>query len=190
MVACHAQQQLHRWLMLLDHMQLHWSMKGSSWNYIQYLNLETEKYLQKGWMVAANANKQQSGESLRMTWLMAMVSKSEVSSTHHIVCNDLNVFSEFFSHFNNCYKIQYQFAQICRICDMFQRMMAVNYIGSVYTTRAVICQMKSRQTGRIVFVSSQAGQLGMFGYSGYSPTKYALRGFAEALQMEVYIIWP
>ena len=39
--------------------------------------------------------------------------------------------------------------------------------------------------GRIVLVSSQAGQVGLFGYSGYSSSKYALRGFAEALQMEV-----
>jgi len=32
--------------------------------------------------------------------------------------------------------------------------------------------------GRIVFVSSQAGQTGLFGYSGYSASKFALRGFA------------
>lgn len=45
--------------------------------------------------------------------------------------------------------------------------------------------MKERRVGRIVFVSSQAGQLGIFGYSAYSASKFALRGLAEALQMEV-----
>ena len=63
--------------------------------------------------------------------------------------------------------------------------MNANYIGSVYATRAVITDMKRHNTGRIVFISSQAGQVGVFGYTAYSASKFALRGFAEALQMEV-----
>ncbi|MEE6465223.1 hypothetical protein FKM82_006495 [Ascaphus truei] len=69
--------------------------------------------------------------------------------------------------------------------DQFARLMEVNYLGSVYPSRAVIATMKERRMGRIVFVSSQAGQLGLFGYTAYSPTKFALRGLAESLQMEV-----
>ena len=49
-----------------------------------------------------------------------------------------------------------------------------------------------RSTGRgngfprtIVFTSSAAGQVGVYGFTAYSPTKFALRGFAEALQMEL-----
>ncbi|KAJ6654705.1 hypothetical protein lerEdw1_006666 [Lerista edwardsae] len=67
----------------------------------------------------------------------------------------------------------------------FEQLMAVNYLGTVYPTRAVVPTMKERRMGRIVFVSSQAGQIGVFGYSAYSATKFALRGLAEALQMEV-----
>lgn len=63
--------------------------------------------------------------------------------------------------------------------------MEVNYLGSVYATRAVLPYMKKRSQGRIIFISSQAGQLGLYGYSSYSGSKFALRGFAEALQMEV-----
>ena len=63
--------------------------------------------------------------------------------------------------------------------------MDVNYTGSVYATRAVIPGMKKYEQGSIVFVSSQAGQIGLFGYSGYAASKYALRGLAESLQMEV-----
>ncbi|XP_072431229.1 3-dehydrosphinganine reductase [Chiloscyllium punctatum] len=69
--------------------------------------------------------------------------------------------------------------------DFFGRLMEINYLGSVYPTRAVIHTMKERRMGRIVFVSSQAGQLGLFGYTAYSPSKFALRGLAESLQMEV-----
>lgn len=63
--------------------------------------------------------------------------------------------------------------------------MRVNYLGGVYCTKSVIPTMKSRKFGRILFVSSQAGQIGIFGYSAYSATKFALRGLVEALQMEV-----
>uniref|UniRef100_A0ACB8FCE9 Uncharacterized protein n=1 Tax=Sphaerodactylus townsendi TaxID=933632 RepID=A0ACB8FCE9_9SAUR len=67
----------------------------------------------------------------------------------------------------------------------FEELMSVNYLGSVYPARAVITTMKERRMGRIVFVSSQAGQVGLFGFTAYSATKFALRGLAEALQMEV-----
>uniref|UniRef100_A0A8C6UMF1 3-dehydrosphinganine reductase n=1 Tax=Neogobius melanostomus TaxID=47308 RepID=A0A8C6UMF1_9GOBI len=68
--------------------------------------------------------------------------------------------------------------------DRFKKLMEVNYLGSVYPTRAVITTMKERRMGRIMFVSSQAGQIGLFGYTAYSPSKFALRGLAESLQME------
>lgn len=70
-----------------------------------------------------------------------------------------------------------------------QEMMELNYLGSVYPTRAVITTMKERRMGRIMFVSSQAGQIGLFGYTAYSPSKFALRGLAEALQMEVRFLF-
>lgn len=67
----------------------------------------------------------------------------------------------------------------------FDDMTRINFLGSVYCTKAVVDSMKSRKFGRIVFVSSQAGQIGVFGYSAYSATKFALRGLAECLQMEL-----
>ncbi|XP_036058480.1 3-ketodihydrosphingosine reductase isoform X2 [Onychomys torridus] len=67
----------------------------------------------------------------------------------------------------------------------FEKLMSINYLGSVYPSRAVIATMKERRVGRIVFVSSQAGQLGLFGFTAYSSSKFAIRGLAEALQMEV-----
>jgi 3-dehydrosphinganine reductase len=69
--------------------------------------------------------------------------------------------------------------------EEFERLMRINYLGSVYTTKCVVQSMKDRKTGRIVFVSSQAGQVGIYGFTAYSPSKCALRGLAEALQMEL-----
>lgn len=63
--------------------------------------------------------------------------------------------------------------------------MDLNFLGGVNVTKAAIKGMKDNNGGRIVFISSQAGQVGVFGYTAYSASKFALRGFAESLQMEV-----
>ena len=39
--------------------------------------------------------------------------------------------------------------------------------------------------GRIVLVSSQAGQTGLYGYTAYSASKFALRGLFESLSQEL-----
>ena len=74
----------------------------------------------------------------------------------------------------------------------FDRLMNINYLGSAYTTRAILPYMvpkanvnKENHPRAIIFTSSQAGQLGVYGFTAYSASKYALRGLAEALQMEV-----
>ncbi|VDM68408.1 unnamed protein product, partial [Strongylus vulgaris] len=45
--------------------------------------------------------------------------------------------------------------------------------------------MKRRRSGHISFVSSEVGQFAIYGYSAFAPTKFALRGLADALQMEL-----
>lgn len=67
----------------------------------------------------------------------------------------------------------------------FEKQMKVNYLSAVYASRAVVAGMKSRRCGHISFVSSAAGQCAIYGYSAYSPTKFALRGFADTLHMEL-----
>lgn len=58
-------------------------------------------------------------------------------------------------------------------------------MGTVHTIKALITKMKTRKEGHIVITASQAALLGIFGYSIYSCTKFALRGLAESLYMEV-----
>ena len=68
----------------------------------------------------------------------------------------------------------------------FRFLMDVNYFGSVNVTRAVLPQMKAAgEGGSIVFVSSMAGLIGLYGFTAYTASKYAIRGFAEALEMEL-----
>ncbi len=78
-----------------------------------------------------------------------------------------------------------KFSSIAVYCLPLQNMMNINYLGTVYATRAVVPLMKSRGRGRIALVSSMAGQCAVYGFTGYCASKFALQGFAEALQMEV-----
>ena len=71
--------------------------------------------------------------------------------------------------------------------DSFENMLKTNVLGSIYPTRALLPGMKEKSAkgGRIVFVASQVAQVAIYGYTAYAASKWALRGLAEALQMEV-----
>jgi len=69
--------------------------------------------------------------------------------------------------------------------DIFHWMMDVNYFGTVNIIKAVIPDMISRGSGYIVNLSSQAGFIGVFGYTAYGASKYAVRGFSDALRAEM-----
>ncbi|NUM36735.1 MAG: SDR family oxidoreductase [Candidatus Brocadiae bacterium] len=68
--------------------------------------------------------------------------------------------------------------------ENFKKVMETNYFGAVYATQAAWPYIKKSTNGHIGFVSSVAGYSGLIGYSTYSPTKFALTGFAECLRME------
>jgi 3-dehydrosphinganine reductase len=70
---------------------------------------------------------------------------------------------------------------------LLQHLLNLNFLGTLYPTKAIISRMKGRGEGRIVIVASQAALLGIYGYTAYSSTKFALRGLAESLYMEVGI---
>ncbi|KAJ6315195.1 hypothetical protein OIU78_018643 [Salix suchowensis] len=65
----------------------------------------------------------------------------------------------------------------------------VNLMGSFNMIKATLPGMKrsrkDRGPGSISLMSSQAGQVGIYGYTAYSASKFGLRGLAEALQQEV-----
>jgi 3-dehydrosphinganine reductase len=69
--------------------------------------------------------------------------------------------------------------------DIFEKLMQVNYFGTVYVTMAVLPAMMERGSGHIINISSMAGYLGVFGYTAYSATKFAVAGFSEALRAEM-----
>jgi 3-dehydrosphinganine reductase len=59
------------------------------------------------------------------------------------------------------------------------------YWSVVYPCRAAVPHMLKRARGHVVNVSSVAGYLGIYGYTGYSSAKFAIMGFTEALRFEL-----
>lgn len=66
----------------------------------------------------------------------------------------------------------------------FHQQIQTNLLGSVHAVRAVYAAMKQRRSGRIMLVSSGAGLIGIYGYTAYCASKFALHGFADALRSE------
>ncbi|KAL2458628.1 3-dehydrosphinganine reductase TSC10A [Forsythia ovata] len=68
-------------------------------------------------------------------------------------------------------------------------MIDVNLMGTFHLIKAALPGMKKnraeRGPGSIAIMSSQAGQVGIYGYTAYSASKFGLRGMAEALQQEI-----
>jgi len=69
--------------------------------------------------------------------------------------------------------------------EIFRWMMESNFFGTVHICQAFVPHMKQRGFGHIVNVSSMAGFLGTFGYTAYGASKYAVRGFSDALRLEL-----
>lgn len=72
--------------------------------------------------------------------------------------------------------------------DEVKFMVDVNLIGSFNMIKAALPKMKKGEDSMprsIALMSSQAGQVGIYGYTAYSASKFGLRGLAEALQQEV-----
>jgi 3-dehydrosphinganine reductase len=68
---------------------------------------------------------------------------------------------------------------------IFEQTMAINYFGTLYCIKAVLPSMIQQGKGHIVVISSGAGLIGLYGYTPYSPSKFAVRGLAESLRGEL-----
>lgn len=64
-------------------------------------------------------------------------------------------------------------------------LMNTNYFAVYYPTRFVLTQMKKLGEGIVTITGSQASLMGIYGLGAYSAAKFALRGLAESIAMEV-----
>lgn len=67
----------------------------------------------------------------------------------------------------------------------FHQMMNINYFGSVNIVKSCLPSLKKSKDGKILLFSSLGGVFGLYGYSAYAASKFAIVGFAEVLSMEL-----
>ncbi|KAE9547951.1 hypothetical protein FO519_008840 [Halicephalobus sp. NKZ332] len=68
--------------------------------------------------------------------------------------------------------------------QQLQRAFDVNVMGTLITIRAFLPEMERLNSGQIVSISSVTGYFGETYGMAYCPTKFAVRGIMECLQME------
>jgi 3-dehydrosphinganine reductase len=68
---------------------------------------------------------------------------------------------------------------------VFDATLSTNFLGAVRMTRAFLPALVASGRGHVTFVSSVSGFLGVFGYTAYAGSKFALTGFAECLRQEL-----
>jgi 3-dehydrosphinganine reductase len=69
--------------------------------------------------------------------------------------------------------------------EIFDWMMNVNYFGTVNVLKSIVPNMQKKRTGTIVNISSIAGFIGVYGYTAYGASKFAVSGFSDALRAEL-----
>lgn len=69
--------------------------------------------------------------------------------------------------------------------EIFRWMMEVNYFGTVHVTKAIVPGMIARGSGHVANISSIAGFLGVYGYSAYGASKFAIAGLSDVLRAEM-----
>ena len=70
--------------------------------------------------------------------------------------------------------------------QVYRSLMEVNYFGTVNTIQSLLDVFMGQGHGQIVAVASIAGFLGVYGYTAYAPTKFALAGYMDCLRQELH----
>ena len=69
--------------------------------------------------------------------------------------------------------------------DAFEQIMDVNFWGVVHGSKEFLPHLVASGDGHLVNVSSLFGLMGMPGQTAYNASKFGVRGFTEALRMEM-----
>ena len=85
---------------------------------------------------------------------------------------------------NNAGITMWAYFEEVRDLSIFEQIMRVNYLGSLYCTHYALPHLKQTK-GLIVGISSLAGKTGVPTRSGYSASKHAMAGFFDSMRIEL-----
>ena len=69
--------------------------------------------------------------------------------------------------------------------EVYQRIMQVNFFGTVALTKAILPSMLDFRSGHVVFIGSPAGIFSTPLRSGYAASKHAIHSFSDSLSAEL-----
>lgn len=69
--------------------------------------------------------------------------------------------------------------------EVFEHLMEVNFMATVHCVRAFLPFFIKQNQGHIANLASVLGFMGIFGYTAYSASKFALFGFSQCLRQEL-----
>lgn len=96
----------------------------------------------------------------------------------------INTFQQIDMLINNAGISQRELAAVTDL-SVDQKIMDVNYLGTIAVTKSVLPHMIAQKSGQIVVISSVMGKFGTPYRSAYSASKHALHGFFDSLRAEV-----
>lgn len=133
---------------------------------------------------AVQAECEQRGQAAGCRTLVIQTDVTDEIQCRRLIAQTVNHFGRLDSLVNNAG--QTLWARFDALSDLgpLEKVMQVNYFGSVYCTAAALPYLK-RSHGQIVVVSSLSGKTGVPLRSGYAASKHALVGFFDSLRIEL-----
>ena len=110
---------------------------------------------------------------------------SQLDSLNTLVQAALSEWGQIDILFNNAGFGRLKFLDALDPIQDIEAQLRVNQWGVIQLTRAVLPHMIERRSGHVINMVSMAGLVAMPTYSIYAATKYAVRGFTDALRREV-----
>lgn len=127
-------------------------------------------------------------EKIRSTGGLALPVTTDVSrleDINQLVQTVLSDWGQIDVLFNNAGFGRLKFLDALDPLEDIEPQLRVNLDGLIQLTRAVLPHMIVRCSGHIIHMASIAGLVAMPTYSVYAATKFAVRGFTDALRREV-----
>ncbi len=150
-----------------------------------------QQMLEQGARVVLNARSQErlqaTYEFFKTAGYPVAAIAGDISKTDHcqnLITETINTFGQIDILVNNA-GISMEGEVIDVAPEVFQKVMEVNYLGSVFPTKAALPHLKE-SGGSVIFISSAAGIRGLPRYAVYSSSKMALTALAESMKIELH----